>query len=304
MSYRIEIACNPTFELVISLFAYAKKNVMKGTALGSDWRKSVKSSLSISLSQELDAADLDDFNGLDLLIAVCPDHDKVTTSSFLNWLERLQPAELLNLLSPHVDSLPSNILDRKNRCLHLLRRWDQEYFSKLDARMMEGLLQDAETKRTWMTTMSPEALFEEATNGIRQLPTPELEVILLVPQYHLQPTNTSNHYKNMIVCFYACDVNPVPSHQPHPALSRLLSSLADDNRLSMLKYMSKQSRSFTELVQFSGLAKSTVHHHLVALRASGLIRVTAEGTSHVTYSLRDETLNQLTAKLKEFIDEE
>ncbi|WP_187274280.1 helix-turn-helix transcriptional regulator [Paenibacillus sp. N3.4] len=304
MSYRIEIDCNPAYELVISLFAYSKKNITKGIALGSDWRRSVKSGLSASLSQELDAALLDDFTGIDLLIGSCPDSQKATTSSFLNWLDQLQPAELFHLLSPQLESLPSNILDRKSRAVHLLRRWDQEYFSKVEAEIMESLMQDAETKRTWLSAMTPEDLFEEATNGIRQLPTPELELIRLVPQYHLHPTNTSSHYKNMIVCLYACDVSRAPSQQPPPALNRLLSSLADPNRLAMLKFMSKQSRNFTELVQFSGLAKSTVHHHLVALRASGLVRVTAEGTSHVTYSLRDETLFQMTGKLIDYINEE
>jgi DNA-binding transcriptional ArsR family regulator len=105
----------------------------------------------------------------------------------------------------------------------------------------------------------------------------------------------------MIVCFYASDAKPASPWQPHPSLSRLLSSLADANRLSMLKFIGKQERSFTELVQHSGLAKSTVHHHLVALRASGLIRVTAEGTSHVTYSLREEALDQLTVRLRDYL---
>ncbi|MFD0693818.1 ArsR/SmtB family transcription factor [Paenibacillus sp. GCM10027628] len=299
MSYEIEIDYSPAYELVISLFAYAKKNAVKGIALGSDWKKSVKSSLSASLSHELNNAPIEQFTGLDLLIGSCP--DKTTTRSFLDWLEALQPPEMMNLLARHVESLPATILDQKKQAVHLLRQWDTEYFSKLDPIILENLKQDAETKQSWVSAMSPEALFEEATNGIHQLPAPDLQVIRLIPQYHLHPTNSSNHYKHMIVCFYACDAAPARSVLPHPALQRLLNSLADPNRLSMLRFMSMQARSFTELVQFSGLAKSTVHHHLVALRASGLIRVTAEGTSHVTYSLREETVNQVTAKLNDYL---
>ena len=57
------------------------------------------------------------------------------------------------------------------------------------------------------------------------------------------------------------------------------------------------------MVQFSGLAKSTVHHHLVVLRSAGLVRVHAYqgGGLTDTYSLRPHALDDLDRRLRAFL---
>lgn len=62
-----------------------------------------------------------------------------------------------------------------------------------------------------------------------------------------------------------------------------------------------RERSFTDVVRKTGLAKSTVHHHLVALRASGLVRVHHDAANAVGYSLRAGALDDLDARLTSFL---
>jgi len=81
------------------------------------------------------------------------------------------------------------------------------------------------------------------------------------------------------------------------------SALSDESRLRILRFLASGSRDFTEIVRFSGLAKSTVHHHLVILRAAGLVRVLVRhsGDSAETYELRPYAIDTLGEQLRAFL---
>jgi DNA-binding transcriptional ArsR family regulator len=82
--------------------------------------------------------------------------------------------------------------------------------------------------------------------------------------------------------------------------------------LTILRLLAEGPHSFTEVVRATGLSKSTVNHHMVMLRAAGLVRVqdTASGTHQghpykpVTYVLRPDAIDDLADRLHEYLREE
>jgi DNA-binding IclR family transcriptional regulator len=72
-----------------------------------------------------------------------------------------------------------------------------------------------------------------------------------------------------------------------------------------LRFLATGPRSFTDVVQVMGLAKSTVHHHMVVLRAAGLVRVHHGGEKATTaYSLRPGAVDQLRDMLRAYLPRE
>ncbi|MNW57343.1 HTH-type transcriptional regulator CmtR [compost metagenome] len=140
-------------------------------------------------------------------------------------------------------------------------------------------------------------LYEQATGGMRLYPNDVLKRIVLVPQYHSRPLVSSNIYDEIMFTHYPCDLIAPDQGHPAPALLRLTRALSDETRLRILRLLSQKQMTFTEIVREIGLSKSTIHYHLIALRAAGLIIVhyyfSSMESKNVEYSLRLEALNDL-----------
>ncbi|MBL0385904.1 winged helix-turn-helix transcriptional regulator [Tumebacillus sp. ITR2] len=292
--YTILIDQAPAYELLISLFAYSRKTHHKGMDAGTPWVREVRKKLSPAF-----AAQLDDgwsgsmFHGFDFLIHQCP--GERTAPQFLQWVSSLSVGDLFEKLAPFVD-VPADIGAQRDLGVELLGKWDAEYFQTVDPAVFEELARDAERKRALLGTMPEMDVIELATNGVRYEVTPELRNVLLVPQYHLRPISTMTRYGSSMSVWYGIDL-PTPSDgSPAPALLRLTKSLGEESRLRILRFIGGGTRSFTEVVQATGLSMSTVHHHLMALRGAGLL--TARGEGNVTYySLRTDVVARLGTEL-------
>jgi len=303
LSYKIDVDFAPAYELLISFVLYCNKPLLKGAELGVKWRQDARKRLTPAFAEKLDDNPLPE-EGLGifyLLAGYCP-KDQRESAAFLTWLAGLAPGDMFELVAPHVDKMPSDLPQRRDALVEALEAWDSQYFSSIDPDIIAGLERDAQAKTELMASLSPEELYEEATNGIRQAPTEKLKLIRIVPQYHMKPAVHSTHLEDMIISFYGCDAVPRGEGQAPARLIRALRCLADESRLSMLAHMAAgNSRTFTELVILSGLSKSTVHHHLIALRAAGLVRLNASGHSQMVYSLREEGIDRVGGGLKKFL---
>ena len=80
------------------------------------------------------------------------------------------------------------------------------------------------------------------------------------------------------------------SNAPPVRLLRLAKALADERRLRLLKKLSTGSYTLQELADDFGVAKSTIHHHLVTLRTAGLVRMRL---SDNRYGLRQDVIDSL-----------
>lgn len=302
--YRVEVAWAPAFELLASLKAYVNRREHQTLDLGAGWVKEVRGRLTPELTADLTVSRV--FRAIDLfdlLAWQCP--GEPDSEGFLEWVRALSLGDLYERVAPSVlrshFTVPNDLEGTRQWYLHLLAAWDEQYFGQVDPAILAGLRADAAAKTALITGMAPDDLVEMASNGVQIAPELAPEVVLLVPQYHYRPWNLFSYYRNLVLLAYPADALPLAAGEPSTGLLRLTRALSDPSRLRILRLLSDDRRSFTQLVMMTGLAKSTVHHHMVALRAAGLVRVNDVGGKTVTYQLRPDAADDLGNRLRAYL---
>ena len=306
MMYRVEVDWAPAYELLVSVKAYASRPEQKILELGAGWARRVRQQLQAELAADLASADaLADVHVPDLLIQQCPGDRDI--AGYLHWFGALPVGELYERVAPYAlegrAPLPRDLGAVRDRYVRLLVAWHEQCFRLVDPAILSGLAADAAAKQALVGTMAPEALVEAATCGVHFMPRPGPELVLLIPQYHFRPWNLFQDYRGLRRIQYPADALPPVPGEPPPGLLRLTRALSDESRLRILRFLATGPCSFTEVVQFMGLAKSTVHHHMVVLRAAGLVRVYDCGDM-TTYSLRPGAIDELGDRLHAFLQAE
>lgn len=317
--YCVEVDWAPAFELLVSLKAFANTSDHKLLDLGTEWVREVRHELPGDLVRALGVQGaLFNSDVIDLLIYRCP-ADR-SAAGFVGWLADLSPGEIYECVVPELrqgrqllpespssrglfqgqppearegGQVPGDLAAERDRWVGLLDSWSTFYFRNVDPAILTGLEADAAQLRKEAQDAVAEELVERATNGVQFLPEPLPEIVLLVPQYHYRPWNIFDAYRWTKLIQYPADVVLPEEGEPPAGLLRLTRAISDPSRLRILRYLSTGSKTFTEIAKTTALAKSTVHHHMVALRAAGLVRVRVTGAKSDVYSLRPGAIERL-----------
>lgn len=137
---------------------------------------------------------------------------------------------------------------------------------------------------------------EQVTAGYRYVPEPEAERVLLVP--HVQPEPwlvLAQHRGTRLIVYQARALRG--AEERVAALGR---ALADPKRVEILSLVARGADRVSELVAQTGLARSTVHHHLGALRDARLIDLEGNARAY-RYLPRQEALEETLALLSEVL---
>lgn len=300
MDYQLNVDFAPMYECIQSLTVFLSKQNHTAMDAGKLWVRDVESRFApVQLRRMRETMKrMNDFN-LAPYIWRCPG-DR-TVEGFLNWFESLPAGELYELAGTFDPSVPAGLPELRTAVCEMIRIWNEGYFSGIDTAILNGLADDAERKRGELAHEDAETVYERATEGFRILQADGLKQIVLIPQYHARPLVTSAIYKEHVFTFYSCDALPPEPGRPDPALLRLTRALSDETRLQILRLLTREQMSFTEIVKQIGLSKSTIHYHLIALRAAGLLVLHMSGKS-MSYGLRPEALNRLTEKMNRYLE--
>ena len=165
------------------------------------------------------------------------------------------------------------------------------------ARLLRG---SARAASVLARQLPPEELIDVATRGIRYAPEPGIQRILLVPHVVSRPwTIFTEAGSTKIVCYGLADAQVTGDAPPDPLVAAY-KALGDETRLRILRRLAEGPASLQELTEITGLAKSTVHGHLLVLRTGGL--VTADVARKTGYRLRRETLAESAALLDSYLE--
>jgi DNA-binding transcriptional ArsR family regulator len=144
-----------------------------------------------------------------------------------------------------------------------------------------------QAEETLATDPLPEAI-ERLTTGYRYVPELEADRVVLVP--HLEgslPLVLAQHRSARLIAYRARAGRGTEARVL--ALGR---ALADPKRVEILVLVGRGMGRSSELVEATGLSRSTVHHHLTQLRDAGL--VTLEGNARAyTYMPRREAVGEI-----------
>lgn len=282
--YSAEVTFADANELISSLYAFTNKKGKKKLTHNSAFLLEVQSSVSPKFLAELDSIDFD-FSWVHLLIWQRHRQEE-SCADFLRWFEGLQAETIIDLLSPWMNCIDhKSVEELRSRLFYFLSEWNEQYFAKVDPAILVGLRNHVKEKAC-EEEGTPMEYAERITNGLVFQPLEGLKKILLVPQYHNQPYNFNNYLGTTTICTYFVEALPKEPTDLPDELFRMSHCLGEKNRLKIMQFIEGEPKTFTQIVQFIGLAKSTVHEHLLILRSAGFIRAYIEGESVVRYDLR------------------
>jgi DNA-binding transcriptional ArsR family regulator len=140
------------------------------------------------------------------------------------------------------------------------------------------------------------AAIEHLAGGYRYVPEPEAERIVLVP--HLEPSLPlvlAQHRSARLVAYLSA-----PDRSREERLLAFGRALADPKRVEILALVGRGVGRTADLVDATGLTRSTVHHHLAQLRAAGLVALEGNARAY-TYVPRREAAADAAALVADII---
>lgn len=188
------------------------------------------------------------------------------------------------------------------RLVGVLDAW-QAPFAEIEPRIRAMLERDVQAREDDARTLAPGDLIEKTTGGLRFIPEPGVERVVLAPSYFARPYNFLFSNDAWRLYGYPIADSALDSGdplEPPPAVVRLHRALGDPSRLRILRLLADGDRYLTEIAQALELSKPTVKHHMAQLRAAGLVTLTEEG-SLTYYSLRRDRLDEVGVDLRHFI---
>ncbi|RPI79399.1 MAG: ArsR family transcriptional regulator [Chloroflexi bacterium] len=97
------------------------------------------------------------------------------------------------------------------------------------------------------------------------------------------------------------DAPLVPGEIVPEALLRALKAVADPTRLKILKHLTREALTPSQLSRLLRLRPPTVIHHLNELRLAGLVQMTLVVDGERRYAVREESLSHTIEALEKFL---
>ena len=157
----------------------------------------------------------------------------------------------------------------------------------------------ASGQRRRSTSASALAAVELIASGYRYVPEPEAERVVLIP--HLEPTSPlvlAQHRSSRLIAYLAA-----PDRSSEERLVAFGRALADPKRVEILGLVGRGTGRAADLVDATGLTRSTVHHHLAQLRDAGLVALEGNARAY-TYIPRSAAADEAAALVADIIGTE
>ena len=160
---------------------------------------------------------------------------------------------------------------------------------------------DAAHERATSTLDTQPALaaVEHVASGYRYVAEPEAERVVLVP--HLEPRLPlvlAQHRSSRLIAYLAA-----PDRSSEDRLVAFGKALADPKRVEILALVGRGVGRAADLVETTGLTRSTVHHHLAQLRDAGLVALEGNARAY-TYTPRSTAAAEAAALVADIIGTE
>lgn len=302
MGYQVKVDYSPTYELLSSFFVYATQRWTRNLDWGHQWLQTVNDRLDPEFAKEIADSKQWPFADYDVLyLWVCRRKHADNIEEHLQYLEQSDEKSLHELAIPYIDNLSlQDIVRIRNSYVPLLRKWYEQYFRELESLYCPLLEEDAAEKRMLIDKMEPEALVEYATNGVVLELADKVSTVLLIPMLHTRPINAYCYYNDLLLILYPVDMPEFDEDQPPTNLIRFTNALADEIRLRILRFLAQDIRTQEEIAAEMQLTRETTLHHIMMLRAAGLVRVHMDGEKE-RYSIRADGIAEMQLFLESYI---
>ncbi|MBM7096956.1 winged helix-turn-helix transcriptional regulator [Bacillus sp. H-16] len=291
---------HPQFEFFNSLLDYLNTTNYKRIDLGKKWAGEVQNKVGESFLELVDNnSDLHTHLHFIHMAMISKEvHTGQTPEDLFSWLKTYEPSQIGDSFLQQHDLKAPVLLEKEYELLSL---WNNRYYNDLEPILSPKLIEVERKANAIISSHTPVQAINLITNGLVLEGDLKNLTVYLLPQYHGRPVLFYKHTNKVHIYGYAADSVTLTSDEVAPVLIRTQQALGDENRLKMLQFIEKKPCTFKDIHTHINLAKSTVHHHLLALRSSGLINVHQPLGKHVWYSYRPHGIRNLEKKLTSFI---
>jgi len=188
----------------------------------------------------------------------------------------------------------------KVELIDVLEQWANRVFKPESLTILPILERDAEAKRDLVRDLPVDQFVTTATNGVEFAPRPGVDQVVMIPSFVNRPLVSYLEVGEILLILYPVADESISADTDTPPLRlvRLSKALGDEKRLRILRALADGEKTLMELADTFGVAKTTMHHHMIVLRSAGLISV---GVGSKCYRLRHETVPDVGALLSGYL---
>lgn len=193
--------------------------------------------------------------------------------------------------------------------LRALQTYYEVFFADEEQRIKPAIERSLAQAQKRSGTLPLPELLEELSQGVRYQEDSFQghEELILAPSFWGSPFLFFTHCQPIVLLFGARPENEslVPGELVPDTLLTPINALSDPTRLRILRYLSAETLTPTQLATRLRLRTPTVLYHIKALRSAGLVYVIPGSSKKEThYQTRIDKLNQVCDLLKDFVNEQ
>lgn len=200
----------------------------------------------------------------------------------------------------------ANSSDYGERVLSALQAYFEVFFAEEERRIQPVLEKQLEHAQDLAQKLDLIDLLEELSQGVRLKEMPEVAELVLAPTYWGAPFLYFGELgpNREIMLFGARPENAsvVPGEIVPDQLLNALKALSDPTRLRILRYLTTEPLTPTQLARRLRLRAPTVIHHLHSLRSAGLVTISLGEGKERAYQVRREGVQSTCTTLTEFLE--
>jgi DNA-binding transcriptional ArsR family regulator len=208
---------------------------------------------------------------------------------------------------PTVAAVVRDLGATRRELVAALRVWDAAVFDAERARSATLQRREADILDQRRREVALEPFIEEAMRGVQWQRPAGLRRIVFAPSYFSRPA-VFYHYWRGVLTFVTPieakilepDARRSDPRAPDEETLQFFLALGDETRLRILRLLAERQMYLTELAERLGLTKATTKHHMVRLRAAGL--VTLYDRERLTYyALRPDASRHAAQLLDDYL---
>lgn len=192
--------------------------------------------------------------------------------------------------------------------LDAIKTYYDVFFAEEDNRIRPALEEGIINAHELAKNLTIPELLEELSQGVRFEVIPDKPELTLIPSFWVSPliimSSLSETANLFVYGARPADASLVPGAVVPDALFRTLKALADPTRLRILRYLSREPLTPTDLAKRLRLRAPTVIHHLSTLRLAGLVYLSFPAKGDKRYAARINRLGQAFDQLQDFIGQD
>jgi len=188
-----------------------------------------------------------------------------------------------------------------------LQSYYEAFFEEEEKRIEPALRAALERAQALSYTVSFEELFTEISQGLQLGDEFNARTFIIAPAFWTTPLVFFEKFNRdtMLLAFGArpADMSVVPGEIVPDALVRSLKALADPTRLKIMRYLTSENLTPSEIARKLQLRPPTVTHHLRELRLAGLVELSLLHEEN-RYTARKQAIEAVYQNLSAFLQGE